>query len=115
VIIKRHRFHGYGSLNAVYGKGMTVRGPMMSLKYNHRTPNKPWRAAVVVSRKVSKSAVTRNRIRRRLFEIVRRHEADIQPATDFVFTVFDEKIKDLEPEKLETIVQGLLQKAAKHR
>lgn len=107
-----HRFHGYNSLQGVYRRGRNIRGPLVGLKFAQRGPNRPYRVAVVVSRKVSKSAVVRNRIRRRIYELVRRGEATINPGTDLVFTVFDEKLAELEATKLQTIVDGLLKKAA---
>ena len=103
-----HRFHGYGSLNGVYRRGQSVRGPMLSLKFMGRGPNRPYRVAVVVSRKVSKSAVTRNRIRRRVYAAVRQASAVIPPGTDLVFTVFDERVAELPPAKLQATVAGLL-------
>lgn len=107
-----HRFHGYNSLRGVYQRGQTVRGPLMSLRFAGRSPGRPYRVAVVVSRKVSKSAVVRNRIRRRIYEVVRRSDASIATATDLIFTVFDSQLAELPAPKLESAVVGLLQKAA---
>jgi ribonuclease P protein component len=112
MIAGRHRFHGYGSLNRVYQRGQNVRGPMISLRYAQRGPERPYRVAVVVSRKVSKSAVTRNRIRRRIYEIVRQADADIAPGTDLIFTVFGEQLATSEAVQLKTAIHQLLQKAA---
>ncbi len=108
-----HRFHGYGSLRGVYQGGQTVRGGLVSLRFKNRGSNKPYRVAVVVSRKVSKSAVTRNRIRRRIYEIIRQSEGNIAAGTDLVITAFDEQLATLETTKLQTTIQDLLQKAAK--
>jgi ribonuclease P protein component len=105
-----HRFHGYNSLRGVYQRGQTVRGPMVNLKYASRGNQRPYRAAVVVSRKVSKSAVVRNRIRRRLYELVRRGQ-NVPPGMDLVFTVFDERLAELPPAKLQATVDELLKKA----
>jgi ribonuclease P protein component len=107
-----HRFHGYNSLRGVYQRGQTVRGPQISLRFAPRPAGRPYRVAVVVSRKVSKSAVTRNRIRRRIYEVVRRSAADVAPGTDLVFTVFDERVAELEAAQLQTIISGLIQKTA---
>ena len=74
MLIRAHRFHGYNSLRGVYGRGQTLRASLLNLKYQWREPNRPYRVAVVVSRKVSKSAVVRGRIRRRIYEIVRQQE-----------------------------------------
>ncbi|MGH7193775.1 MAG: ribonuclease P protein component, partial [Candidatus Saccharimonadales bacterium] len=68
---RTHRFHGRKSLNGVYRHGRTARTAAMSLRYSRRASDRPYRVAVVVSRKVSKSAVTRNRIRRRIYAAVR--------------------------------------------
>jgi len=109
MIAVAHRFHGYGSLRGVYQHGQSLRGPLVSLKFNLREPRRPYRVAVVVSRKVSKSAVVRNRIRRRIYEIVRQADG-IPPGIDLVFTVFDEKVAELSTLKLQTVIDDLLQK-----
>lgn len=108
---KSHRFHGYGSLKGVYSRGQTVRGSLISLKYAKRGPAKPYRVAVVVSKKVSKSAVKRNRIRRRVYEQVRLAGNNIAPGTDLVFTIFSDQIAELEAPKLQKQILELLQKA----
>ncbi|MBI3337916.1 ribonuclease P protein component [Candidatus Saccharibacteria bacterium] len=88
MISRKHRFHGYGSLKYVYRHGQTVRGPLTSLKYTHNDRRQTYRLAIVVSKKVNKSAVTRNRIRRRLYEAVRQYESKIIEPYDLVITVF---------------------------
>lgn len=95
-----HRFHGYGSLRTVYGHGQTVRGPLLSLRYNHNTKRKTYRVAVVVSKKVHKSAVVRNRIRRRLYELIRLAALQDQPAYDVVVSVFSDKVAELPAQQL---------------
>ena len=82
----------------------------MNLRFSQRDGKKPYRVAVVVSRKVSKSAVVRNRIRRRVYAQVRL-AADIIPAgTDMVFTVYSDKLLELEPAKLKASIEDLLKK-----
>lgn len=105
---RRHRFHGYGSLKSTYRRGQTVRGPLISLKYGRRSASKPYRVAVVVSRKVNKSAVVRNRIRRRIYEAVRRQAADIQPGTDLIFTVFSDQAAEIDAAQLQSAIGKLL-------
>lgn len=111
MIASKHRFHGHGSLRYVYQRGQTVRGPMLSLKFVPNARRTAYRLAVVVSKKVNKSAVTRNRIRRRLYEAVRRHEARIQAPYDMVLTVFSEQLASLPAEELEQLVIDQLKKA----
>ena len=110
---KRHRFHGYGSLRGVYQRGQNVRGTTISLKFGQREAHRPYRVAVVVSRKVSKSAVVRNRIRRRIYEQVRHLSEEIKPGTDLVFTVYSDQIAELETSKLASQIKELLQKTIK--
>jgi ribonuclease P protein component len=112
MIVRRHRFHGYGSVKAVYKRSQNARSALLGLKCAKRSPGRPYRVAVVVSRKVNKSAVRRNRIRRRLYEVVRQHEANIPKETDLVFTVFSDQIADLEQAKLETLVKELLSQSS---
>jgi ribonuclease P protein component len=88
-----------------------VRSPLLNLKFSHRDPHKPYRVAVIVSRKVSKSAVTRNRIRRRIYEIVRQSPPP-KPGTDLVFTVFSPVTADMEADQLRKLVENLLTQAA---
>jgi ribonuclease P protein component len=111
MIARAHRFHGYGSLRGVYRQGQTARGGLISLKYASREPGRPYRVAVVVSRKVHKSAVTRNRIRRRIYEVVRRADAGIPPGTDLVFTVFSDQLAELNADQLLATITELLTKA----
>ena len=108
---RAHRFHGYNALNGVYRRGQTARTPMMSLRFADRSPDKPYRVAVVVSRKVNKSAVARNRIRRRIYAAVREAGASISPGTDLVFTVFNDQVAELPPPELKETVAKLLGKA----
>ncbi|MEX1995542.1 MAG: ribonuclease P protein component [Candidatus Saccharimonadales bacterium] len=88
MITRSHRFHGYNSLRFVYRNGQMVRGPLFAVKYVLNPKRKSYRLAVVVSRKVHKSAVARNRIRRRLYETVRQLEVAITEPYDIVLTVF---------------------------
>lgn len=59
---------------------------MKYLKRNHTTHP---RLSVLVSKKVSKKAVVRNRIRRRLMVAARPHIEQIQEPYDFVISVYD--------------------------
>lgn len=108
MIDRKHRFHGYGSLRHVYSHGEQVRSLYLSLKYNPNSRRSIFRAAVVVSRKVDKSAVARNRIRRRLYECIRTHQADIKQPYDLVFTVFSSQLETLSAQELQEVVNKLL-------
>lgn len=71
MLAKNLRFHGHGSLKYLYKNAGTYRSRYYSVRAienRHRTDP---RFAIVISKKVHKSAVGRNRIRRRLYEIIR--------------------------------------------
>jgi ribonuclease P protein component len=110
MIARSHRFHGYGSVRRVYKAGRAVRGPLMGLKFSERGAHKPYRVAVVVSRKVHKSAVTRNRIRRRVYEVVRQSGQPPRPGTDLIITVFSDQVATLSSDELKQAVTDLLNK-----
>ncbi len=111
MISRAHRFHGHGSLRYVYQHGQTVRGPLTSLKYIENGRRNQYRLAVVVSKKVSKSAIIRNRIRRRLYEAVRGHEAQITKPYDLVITVFHDQLATLPSDELQRLVKAQLRQA----
>ena len=111
MISKQHRFHGYTSLSFVYRHGSTVRNQQLAIKYVRNDRQSSYRAAVVVGRKVQKSAVVRNLIRRRLYEIIRTHQLGILEPYDIVLTVFSEQVAELPAAKLSAQVVGLLTEA----
>jgi ribonuclease P protein component len=111
MIAKKFRFHGYGSLRFVYTKGQTVRTRFLSLKFHENTRRSESRLAVVVAKKVTKKAPDRNRIRRRLYELMRSNWVQIKSPHDMVITVFDERVATLPAGELNKMVQDLLKQA----
>lgn len=110
MLSRSHRFHGYGSLRYVYKNGKVVRGSHCALKYVSNNRNSRYRVAVVVSKKVSKSAVVRNRIRRRVYEIVRESVLPDQPY-DLVFTVFSDQLASMPAKQLQGTIRSQLKSA----
>jgi len=111
MIHRTHRFHGYNSLRFVYKNGKTVRCPNSALKFVHNPRRKTYRVAVVVSRKVHKSAVVRNRIRRRMFEAIRAISPQVNGSYDMVFTVFSDQLATMDYGELAASIASQLQKA----
>lgn len=111
MITKQHRFQGRGSLNYVYRQGRTVRTRTVALRFCPNKQRSSYRAAVVVSRKVHKSAVVRNRIRRRVYENVRILFEPVGQPYDLVFLVYDASVTDMPAAELAHTVDGLLRKA----
>ena len=110
MLAKPHRFHGYNALNFAHKQGRVVRGNQITLKYARNDRRQTYRVAVVVSKKVSKSAVTRNRIRRRVYEAVRLQPPVTGPY-DLIFMVYSEDAASVEYQALEQTIGQLLRKA----
>ena len=111
MINRKHRFHGRNSLRFVYSRGEMVRGSLFSVKVALNQRRHSYRMAVVVSRKVHKSAVVRNRIRRRIYEIMRDQESHINDAYDIIFLVHSDQLALCEHDQLESQVVEQLAKA----
>ena len=110
MLLQKNRFHGYNSLRYVYSNGRTVRNPRFAIRYADNPRRKTYRCAVVVSKKVSKSAVVRNRIRRRVYEIIRTFEPKIQNAPDIVVTVYEAELATLPFAELQKSFDSLIKK-----
>ncbi len=110
MLSKKYRFHSRGGVRYVYKKGKTIRCPKMSLVF---LPNSKGftRVAVVVSKKVEKSAVGRNRIRRRIYEVIRLNFNDLPKKMDYIFVVFNKGVMKMDYNELERIVGGLIEES----
>ena len=111
MISRSHRFHGHNSLRYVYQSGKVVRGSFFSVKSVLNSRRSEYRLAVVVSKKISKSAVLRNRIRRRIYEQVRLLEPKINQPHDIVITVFSDQLAQLPAPQLQKQIQTQLKQA----
>lgn len=107
----KYRFHGHGSLRYVYAHGKAVRSHLVTLKYTFHPKRNTPRVSVVVSKKVYKRAVGRNRIRRRLYEIVRQEIPLLKDNVDMALIVFSAEIKDMPTEELTKSIQQVLHEA----
>jgi len=106
-----HRFHGHGSLRYVYKNGQAIRSHLITIKYSNNPHRKHSRFAVVVSKKVHKSAVGRNRIRRRIYEVVRGELPRMQPSHDVIIMVFSGELIALPARELTEMIQQLFKQA----
>lgn len=103
-----HRFHGHNSLRPIYQKGKSAYSRNVKLLW--LTAPKSYRVAIVVSKKVHKSAVVRNRIRRRIYALVAEFFKSQEPNSDLVFLVQNATLAELSAEELKNEVTTLLQK-----
>ena len=107
---KKYRFHSRAGVKYVYKHGKTVRKREASLVF---APNERGftRVAVVVSKKVIKTAVGRNRIRRRVYEILRKNFALLPEKTDYIFVIFSPDVLKMPYNELEKMLGGLVEEA----
>lgn len=111
----KYRFHGHGSLRYVYTHGHTVRSHLMSLKYSYHPKRTTSRVAVVISKKVIKGAVGRNRVRRRVYEVIRHELPKLQDNCDLVFIIFSAEVLSQPSPELAQAVQHLLGEAGVYK
>ncbi len=106
-----YRFHGHNSLRYVYTNGKAIRSPAMTIKTTTNDRRKYSRFSVVVSKKVIKSAVGRNRIRRRLYEYVRTHLDGIDGIHDVVIICTSSELRTLPYTDISSQLDQLFTKA----
>jgi ribonuclease P protein component len=103
-----NRFHGHNSLRYVYKNGQIIRSRLATLKYNTNPNRKKTRIAVVVSKKVIKSAVSRNRIRRRLYEYLRLQMPRLNQNFDIVIIVTSSELMTMPYDSFVTQIDQLM-------
>lgn len=110
MLSQKYRFHSRGGVRHTYQKGKTIRTPVMSLVY---TPNTHHfrRFGVVISKKVLKSAVGRNRIRRRIYEAIRLELPEFTAHQDCLFVVFNKSITNMPFRELRRLIHDLLERS----
>lgn len=115
MLSKSHRFHGHGSLRYVYKNGQAIRSRLITIKYVKNSHRKHSRFAVVVSKKVLKSAVGRNKIRRRIYEVIREQLPEVTRAHDMAVLVFSSEVMSLPHEELTVLLRQLFDQAGLYK
>lgn len=110
MLSKKYRFHSRGGVRYTYQNGKTIRGAKISLVFADNSRNKQ-RYAVVVSKKILKSAVGRNRIRRRVYEAIRLELPKIQKPVDCIFIINSKEILDTDFKDIQKNIRDLLKEA----
>jgi ribonuclease P protein component len=108
VIRRANRFHGHNAVSRL--RGNVYHDSNLSLRYAKNTKS-DYRLAVVVSKKTASSAVVRNRIRRRVFEIVRTGRRTENIPIDMVIYIKTADVAKLDSEQLANEVSNLIKKA----
>ncbi|MBQ3474288.1 ribonuclease P protein component [Candidatus Saccharibacteria bacterium] len=107
---KKYRFHSRGGVRYVYQNGKTIRSPKMSLVFVENTKGFT-RFGVIVSKKVEKSAVKRNVIRRRVYEALRTNFDLIPKNKDYLFVVYSKEIGKMPIAELEGVLGQLVEES----
>ena len=107
---KKYRFHSRGGVRYTYQHGKTLRTPKISLVYN-KNERGFQRFAVVVSKKVLKSAVGRNRIRRRVYEAIRLELPNFKTPQDSIFVIYNRDVKEMPFSELRKTIHDLLKES----
>jgi ribonuclease P protein component len=106
-----YRFHGHSSLCYVFKNGEATRSRDLTLRWSVNKHRKTSRFSVSISKKVLKSAVKRNRVRRRLYEIIRLALAEFSGTYDIVFIVTSAELLTLDHDSLRESVFKTLREA----
>ena len=115
MLASSYRFHGYGSLKYVYKKGDVYRSRILHVKTTSNQRRNKSRVAVVVSKKVNRSAVGRNRIRRRVYEIVRSELDSIVGVHDIVVIVVSAEVRTMDHSEVVGTIQHCFRQAGLYR
>lgn len=110
MLSQRYRFHSRGGVNHTYQKGKTIRTPILSLVFTPNTRHHQ-RFGVVVSKKILKSAVGRNRIRRRVYEAIRLELPEYTTDMDCLFVVYSKSVATMPFRELRRLTHDLLERS----
>lgn len=115
MIAQKYRFHGHGSVRYVLKNGVGKRNHSMSIKIVDNSRRTYSRVSIIVSKKVLHDAVQRNRVRRRLYELVRTRllplltDSKQSGAKDIVITVYEGGIINEAPGRLVRDFENLIE------
>ena len=111
MLTKKLRFHGHGSLRFLYKNADAYRSRFFTVKAIANPHRKTSRFSVVVSKKVHKSAVGRNRIRRRIYEALRHELPNIVTHQDVAIIVTSSEVIAMPYDELSESLHDLLVQA----
>jgi len=108
---RQNRLRKKEDVDRVFRRGRPVSGGLVMIKHlgsdsDSATP----RVAVLVGKKLEKKAVHRNRIKRRLREVIRLHVDQLPAGRDLLIVARSSKIRDISWEKLVEDTLSLLSK-----
>ena len=95
----------------MYRHASAERSRLLTIKYVVNRRRRMSRIAVVVSKKVHKSAVGRNRIRRRIYEILRQQVPHFTGVYDVALIITSSEVLTTPHDELSLVVTNLLVRA----
>lgn len=95
----------------MYRHASAERSRLLTIKYVVNRRRRMSRIAVVVSKKVHKSAVGRNRIRRRIYEILRQQVPHFTGVYDVALIITSSEVLTTPHDELALVVKNLLVRA----
>ncbi|MBU3956939.1 ribonuclease P protein component [Patescibacteria group bacterium] len=107
---KKHRLPLRTELNRVKKEGTLIQGRLFSLLVNQAVENQPSRFGFIISSKIHKKAVKRNRAKRLLSEVIIDLSPKIKSGFDVVFLA-KKKIIEAEIEEIKKEIKRLFAKA----
>jgi ribonuclease P protein component len=111
MLASKYRFHGHAALKFIFSHGKTYRLKNMSIRVAENPRRQTSRASVVISKKVIKASPKRNRVRRRVYEVLRQEWSSIKPGRDIVLSVYDPSVLVMPHEELVSEIKNALQQA----
>lgn len=108
MLLKNYRLKLKNDFNRVFKEGKFASREFLTIGCAENKLNNS-RFAVIVAKKVSKKAVVRNSVKRKIFEVVRINMDNIISGQDVIFICRPE-IKDKKYSEIEAVVLGLLKK-----
>jgi len=103
-----YRFHGHNSLRYVYSNGKAARSHTATIKWIANPHRSKSRIAVVVSKKVIKSAIGRNRVRRRIYEFMRHRLPSFNGVFDVVVIVSSNELLTISGQEISDQLSQLI-------
>ena len=100
MISQKYSFHGHASLKYVLANGTIARGKVLSIKFVDNARRHYSRVAIIISKKVLKHAVDRNRARRRLYEIMRQRLSQFNRVVDVAVMIYQPRVLDMPYDEL---------------
>ena len=105
MLAKENRFSGQKQVKFVLARGQHKASSLLSVNlFRPHGDNQDLKFAIIVSKKVAKKAVIRNKIRRRIYSAIQSQLEVFKPPIHAVFIVKNRDILDLDFAELQQII-----------